>query len=227
MAIRPEGTSLASGKTEEELRRARHSGSDRRGEDHDPFEDDAEDHDEDEDEDEDEEDDDEEDEDDENLPATFTIGEAISAIAAVGSFCRPYLPAQRRGLILIAVGLLIETAFNVLMPLSLMVLVDDVLEESDWNGLMLILGVLGAAGLVTSLVSVWYERLDARITAAIVADMRARLFQHLHDLPAGFYHRVRSGAVLSRFSVDMAAIETSVVNAANWASCRFSNSWPG
>lgn len=171
--------------------------------------------DDDEDEDEDESGDDDEDDDD-DLPAVFTFAEAVAALASVWRFCRPFLAARRTALLLVGLGLLIETVFNVLMPLSLKVLIDDVLENEDRELLVLLLASLGAAGIVTSVVSIWYERIDARVTAAIVADIRQRMFQHLHDLPTMFYQRVRAGDVLSRFSVDVAALESTITNAANW-----------
>jgi ATP-binding cassette subfamily B protein len=162
------------------------------------------------------EDEEDEEDDDDDLPAQFTFGEAISAIAGVWRFCRPFLPAQRKGLVLLGFGLTVETLFNVFMPLSLKVLIDDVLENESREKLVLLLVLLGVGGLVTSAVAIWYERVDSRVTAAIVADIRNRLFAHLHDLPVAFYHRVRAGAILARFSVDMAAIESTIVNAANW-----------
>jgi ATP-binding cassette subfamily B protein len=151
------------------------------------------------------------------VPAAFTLGEAAGALTSVWTFCRPFLVRYRREIALIALGVLIETAFNVLMPLSLKVLVDDVFVRRDRHALLLILGVLGASGLLVSAVAIAYERLDARVGAAIVADIRERLFLHVQDLPTAFHAGTRAGEVLARFSVDMATLEQSVLNAANWA----------
>ena len=173
--------------------------------------------DDDDDDDSDEDDDDFEDDDDDDGPVSFTLKEAAGAFSTVWSFCRPFLPPHRKGLALIGLGLLVETAFNVLMPLSLKVLVDDVFEDEDWNSLVTVLTILGVAGIVVSLVAIWYERIDARVSADIVADIRERLYDHAQKLPSAFHARTRAGEVLSRFSVDMATLEESVINAANWA----------
>ena len=59
------------------------------------------------------------------------------------------------------------------MPLSLKFLIDDALGEEDFQALVKILSVLAAAGIVTSIVAVWYERWDAQ--ARGIADFgRAR-----------------------------------------------------
>ena len=60
---------------------------------------------------------------------------------------------------------LVETLFNVIMPLSLKFLIDDALGEEDFQALYKILGVLAVAGIITSIVAVWYERWDARLAA--------------------------------------------------------------
>ncbi len=169
------------------------------------------------DDDEDDDDDDDDDDEDDEGPVTFTLKEAAGAFSTVWSFCRPFLPPHRKGLALIGIGLLVETAFNVLMPLSLKVLVDDVFENEDWNTLVTVLSVLGIAGIVVSLVAIWYERIDARVSADIIADIRERLYDHAQKLPSAFHARTRAGEVLSRFSVDMATLEESILNAANWA----------
>jgi ATP-binding cassette subfamily B protein len=163
--------------------------------------------------------DEEEDDDDrgDDVPASFTLGEAAGALSKVWTFCRPFLTPYGRAIALVGAGVLIEATFNVLMPLSLKVLVDDVFARRDRNALLVVLGVLAGSGLLVSAISVAYERLDARVGAAIVADIRERLFRHVHDLPAAFHARTRAGELLARFSVDMATLEESVLNAASWA----------
>jgi ATP-binding cassette, subfamily B, bacterial len=63
--------------------------------------------------------------------------------------------------------------------------------------------VLAATGIFTSIVAVWYERWDARLAAYVIFDVRARLFEHLQNLPAAYFQRIRRSEILSRFSVDL------------------------
>jgi ATP-binding cassette subfamily B protein len=77
--------------------------------------------------------------------------------------------------------------------------------------------VLAVAGIITSIVAVWYERWDARLAASITTDVRKRLFDHVQRLPSSYYGRTKRGEILSRFSIDMAAFESSVEIFANTA----------
>ncbi|GAA0007440.1 ABC transporter ATP-binding protein [Bradyrhizobium diazoefficiens] len=173
--------------------------------------------------DEDEEDDElelDDDDEDEDL-VVFTAREAAGALATILGFVKPYLANYKRMLSFVAFGVVVETLFNVIMPLSLKFLIDDALGEEDFQALYKILGVLAAAGIFTSIVAVWYERWDARLAACIISDVRKHLFEHVQDLPAAYFGRTKRGEILSRFSVDLAAFEGSVKTFANSAALPF------
>jgi ATP-binding cassette, subfamily B, bacterial len=160
------------------------------------------------------------DEDDEDL-VVFTAKEAAGALATIWAFIKPYLANYKKILAFVGLGVLIETLFNVIMPLSLKFLIDDALGEEDFQALYKILGVLAAAGIFTSIVAVWYERWDARLAAALISDVRTRLFGHVQNLPAGFFARTKRGEILSRFSIDLSAFEGVVKSFANSAALPF------
>jgi ATP-binding cassette, subfamily B, bacterial len=176
--------------------------------------------------DDDEEDDDEDeleldgDEDDEDL-VVFTAKEAAGALATVYAFIKPFLKNYKKTLTFVGLGVLIETLFNVFMPLSLKFLIDDALGEEDFQALYTILGVLAVAGIFTSIVAVWYERWDARLAASLISDVRANLFEHVQNLPSAYFARTKRGEILSRFSVDLSAFEGSVKSFANSAALPF------
>jgi len=161
-----------------------------------------------------------EDEEDEDL-VVFTAKEAAGALATIYAFIKPYLKNYKKILTFVGLGVLVETLFNVFMPLSLKFLIDDALGEEDFQALYTILGVLAAAGIFTSIVAVWYERWDARLGAALISDVRTRLFEHVQNLPAAFFARTRRGEILSRFSVDLAAFEGSIKSFASSAALPF------
>ncbi len=89
----------------------------------------------------------------------------------------------------VGLGVLVETLFNVIMPLSLKFLIDDALGEEDFQALVKILSVLAVAGIITSIVAVWYEQWDARLAASLISDVRARLFDHVQNLPSAYFAR--------------------------------------
>jgi ATP-binding cassette subfamily B protein len=160
------------------------------------------------------------DEDDEDL-VVFTAKEAAGALATIYGFVQPFLKNYRKMVVFVSIGVVIETLFNVIMPLSLKFLIDDALGEEDFQALYVILGVLAAAGIFTSIVAVWYERWDARLAASVIADVRARIFGHVQDLPSAYFARTRRGEILSRFSIDLSAFEGSIKSFANSAALPF------
>ncbi len=159
-------------------------------------------------------------EDDEDLVA-FTASEAAGALATIYRFTWPLMRNYKSWLAFVGIGLFVETLFNVIMPLSLKYLIDDALGEEDFQALYTILGVLAAAGIMTSIVAIWYELWDARLAANVISDVRTRLFDHVQNLPASFFGRTKRGEILSRFSVDMAGYESSVKSFANSAMLPF------
>ncbi|MES2750485.1 MAG: ABC transporter ATP-binding protein [Pseudomonadota bacterium] len=163
----------------------------------------------------------EDDDDDDDDLVVYTASEAAGAFATVWRFTWPHMRQYKRWVGIVAIGLFVETLFNVIMPLSLKYLIDDALGEEDFQALTMILSVLAVAGIITSIVAIWYERWDARLAAAVVADVRSKLFNHVQNLPAAFFGRTKRGEILSRFSVDMAGYESSVKHFANSAALPF------
>jgi ATP-binding cassette subfamily B protein len=162
----------------------------------------------------------EEGDDDEDL-VVFTAKEAAGALATIYAFVKPFLKNYKKMLTFVGIGVVIETLFNVIMPLSLKFLIDDALGEEDFQALYTILGVLATAGICTSIVAVWYERWDARLAACVIADVRARLFEHVQNLPSAYFARTKRGEILSRFSIDLSAFEGSIKSFANSAALPF------
>lgn len=169
------------------------------------------------DDDDDDDDEDWDDDDDDEELVVFTAREAAGAFATVTRFVRPYFSNYKKALTFVTLGLLVETLFNVIMPLSLKFLIDDALGEEDFGVLMKILSALAVAGIITSLVSVWYERWDAWLSASVISDVRRTLFDHVQNLPSSFFARTKRGEILSRFSVDLSAFENVVATLANSA----------
>jgi len=160
------------------------------------------------------------DDEDEDL-VVYTAQEAAGALSAVYAFVKPYLGNYKKLLAFVCFGIVVETLFNVIMPLSLKFLIDDALGEEDFLALVKILTVLAAAGIFTSIIAIWYELWDARLVAGVISDVRTRLFDQVQNLPSAYFARTRRGEILSRFSVDLSAFEGAVKTFANSAALPF------
>jgi ATP-binding cassette subfamily B protein len=166
-------------------------------------------------------DEDEDDDDEDEDLVVFTAREAAGALATIYAFVKPFLKRYKRIMTFIGLGVVVETLFNVIMPLSLKFLIDDALGEEDFEALVEILSVLATAGIITSIVAVWYERWDARLAASLISDVRSRLFEHVQNLPSAYFARTKRGEILSRFSIDLSAFEGSIKSFANSAALPF------
>ena len=175
--------------------------------------------DEDDDEDDDDEDEDDEDEEDDEIEdehPVFTAKEAAGALTGMFRFIWPYIAKYPKWLAIVVAGLLIETAFNVIFPLSLKYLIDEVLQNDNHQALIWILVTLGTLGVIVSVITIWYEYVDSLLMSSAMADIRAKLFEHLQSLSAGFYSRTKTGAITSRFGSDMTTIDEAVSHLVTW-----------
>jgi ATP-binding cassette subfamily B protein len=168
------------------------------------------------DEDDDDEEDEEEDDEDELSPHVVSASETRNALTIMARFLSPFLPRHRKGLGLILIAILVETAYNTAFPLALKFLIDDAINGDSAEVLFWILGVMFVMGVVSSIVMVWFEWLNATTGAAIIADIRTHLFAHAQDLPVDYYHREKAGATLQRFSSDISQLEETVNHGAQW-----------
>ena len=129
----------------------------------------------------------------------------------------PYLRPYRREIVLVLLMVAVETAFNAWVPLSFSYLIDDALIPRDKQALVILLAALGASVVVVGFTGIARDRLYARVSASVVADIRSHLFDHLQLLSLGYYQRTKAGDILARFSGDAVTVENSLASIVPWA----------
>ncbi|NMO95556.1 ABC transporter ATP-binding protein [Paenibacillus lemnae] len=121
--------------------------------------------------------------------------------------------SPRRGLaIAFFLTSFIELTVLSLAPLSFKFMIDYAIEPGDRNAFFLILGILGsigACGVAAGLIS---DRLLATILAEVQQQLRRRLFSHLQHLNMERFQASRAGEHVSRFTVDLPAIEGAMMS---------------
>jgi ATP-binding cassette, subfamily B, bacterial len=168
-------------------------------------------------EDDDEDDEDEEDDEEEELsPHVVSADQTRNALKIMGRFLSPFFPAHKKGITLIIVAVLIETAYNTSFPLLLKFLIDDAINADDPRMLVIILSTMFALGFVSSIVMIWFEWLNADTGSSMIRDIRNRLFDHSQALPVDYYHKNKTGVVLQRFSGDMSQLEETINHGMQW-----------
>ncbi len=133
------------------------------------------------------------------------LGVTLRRFAALA---RPY-----RARLGVSIGLLmVATAVSLVVPLGLKGLLDSVFTDADGAllnrlaagllGLFALQAVLGAAG--GYLLDWTGER--------VVADLRTRLYAHLHRLGLRFFAETRTGEITSRLTNDVSKVQTAVTD---------------
>jgi ABC-type multidrug transport system fused ATPase/permease subunit len=121
----------------------------------------------------------------------------------LASLARPY----RARTILAVVSLLAAVATALAPPFLAKVAIDEGIGDKDLELLGWIVGAFLVAGLLNWGAGVAQTYYWGWVGERILADLRNRLFGHLQRLSLGFYERNRAGAVISRLTNDVDALD--------------------
>jgi len=124
----------------------------------------------------------------------------------LGSLIRPL----RAKLVLAAVVLVVSTALRVVGPALIAFGIDNalpaVLNEMDWLPTIGVVAVYLASGLLGAALIGWYAVVAARLTQAVMLDLRTRIFRHTQRLSLEFHESYTSGRIISRQTSDLDTI---------------------
>ncbi|SDE44480.1 ATP-binding cassette, subfamily B [Paenibacillus sp. UNCCL117] len=104
-------------------------------------------------------------------------------------------------------SLLVEVAYGVAAPLSLQYLVDEALLPKNFQVFLLILGILIVGGLINIAAGIGGDFALGKLSGEGIRKLRTELFDHLQRQSFSFYHRYRTGDLVTRFSGDMSSVE--------------------
>jgi ABC-type multidrug transport system fused ATPase/permease subunit len=104
------------------------------------------------------------------------------------------------------------TAVALLPPYLAKVAVDDGILAEDLRTLTVVVVAFVASGLAAFALSSLQTYFTGWVGERALADLRVRLFRHLQRLSLGFYERNRTGAVVSRITNDVEALDQLVTD---------------
>lgn len=128
------------------------------------------------------------------------------SLRLLGSLVRPL----RWQLVLAAAVLVVSTALRVIGPALIAFGIDNalpaVVDRMDWMPtigvtIVYLLSAVGGAALIA-----WYVLVAARLTQAIMLDLRGRIFRHTQRLSLEFHESYTSGRIISRQTSDLDTI---------------------
>jgi ATP-binding cassette subfamily B protein len=112
--------------------------------------------------------------------------------------------------VLAAVVLVVSTALRVAGPALIAWGIDNALpaalERADWLPTFGVVGVYVLAGIGGAALIGWYSVVAARLTQAVMLDLRKRIFLHTQRLSLEFHESYTSGRIISRQTSDLDTI---------------------
>lgn len=133
----------------------------------------------------------------------------MGALEVVRYALRYWRPHLRAGFLLLVL-LLVQQGYGATIAYSMKRLVDEALPLRDRGAVMTILAVLAGAYVITAIATITAEHFAAKISAAIMCELRVRMFRQLQRLSLAYHLRTHSGDVVARFSSDLADVEKGV-----------------
>jgi ABC-type multidrug transport system fused ATPase/permease subunit len=110
------------------------------------------------------------------------------------------------------VALLAATAASLAPPYLAKLAIDRGIREEDLGLLVWIVVAFVAAGAIGWAAGLAQTYLTSWVGERVLADLRERLFRHLGRLSLGFFERNRTGAVISRLTNDVEALDQLVTD---------------
>jgi ATP-binding cassette, subfamily B, bacterial len=110
------------------------------------------------------------------------------------------------------ISLLTATATALAPPLLAKHALDDAINDTTGEKLVLIVVIFVAAGLANWGMTYVETYMTGWVGERILADLRTKLFGHLQHLSLGFYERNRAGVLISRMTNDVEAIDQLVTD---------------
>lgn len=119
------------------------------------------------------------------------------------------LSPMRWRVVLAMAVVVVSTAAQVAGPALIAYGIDKglpALMAQDWVPLVATGGIYLVTGIIGALLIAWYTVLSARISQAILIDLRKRVFLHTQKLSLEFHESYTSGRIISRQTSDLDAI---------------------
>ncbi|WP_282838009.1 ABC transporter ATP-binding protein [Microbacterium flavum] len=128
------------------------------------------------------------------------------SLRLLGSLVSPL----RWQLVLAGVVLVISTALRVAGPALIAYGINSalpqVIDEGNWTSTIVIVAVYLVAGIGGAALIGWYAVVAARLTQAVMLDLRKRIFVHTQRLSLEFHESYTSGRIISRQTSDLDSI---------------------
>jgi ATP-binding cassette subfamily B protein len=115
--------------------------------------------------------------------------------------------AYKTALIVFITAVILDAVVSSVSPLLLRQIIDIIINRktgSHHEGLVVGLALLTAGlALFDAILALFERRISAVIGESLIFDLRAKVFQHIQEMPIAFFSRTQTGALISRLNNDV------------------------
>ncbi|HEX3883788.1 MAG TPA: ATP-binding cassette domain-containing protein [Stellaceae bacterium] len=133
----------------------------------------------------------------------------ISLGQFIGLAIKFMLPYRLLSLAL-AIGLVLQVVYNILLPLTYRYIFDGAIKNSDMHLLLQLIGFLGIIYVVNGVAGVIQDYTAARVGSNVTSALQERLFKHLQSQDVGFFTQVPESEIVAGFGPDITAIDMAI-----------------
>ena len=101
----------------------------------------------------------------------------------------------------------VNAALGVLPPLAVRGILDQAIPGRNLSQLYLFVGAIIGLTVLSGLIGLLQNFINAKVGESIIFDLRNDLFQHLQKMSLPFYTTTRAGEIVSRINNDVAAVQ--------------------
>ncbi len=96
---------------------------------------------------------------------------------------------------------------GILPPVLTMNLIDKAIPSGNFQSVMLIVGAMALAAIVSSVISALQGYMNSLVGESIMRDLRLQLMTHMHKMPLDFFTSTKTGEVINRVTNDVDSID--------------------
>jgi ATP-binding cassette, subfamily B, bacterial len=116
--------------------------------------------------------------------------------------CRLFLPYWKQELVVL-LCICFSAVLGLVPPFMTKLIIDQAIPERSGQLLLLCVGGMVAAALVSALLGVLQGYMNAVAAESILRDLRTELYSHLHKMPLSFFTATKTGEIMNRVSNDV------------------------
>ena len=122
-----------------------------------------------------------------------------------GTFPRilKFAKAYKRMLIIFLIAVVLDSVVSSVSPLLLRAIFDNAIPEHNRGFIIWLATLTAILAIFDAGLSLTERRISAVIGEGLIYDLRAKVFEHIQEMPIAFFSRTQTGALISRLNNDV------------------------